>query len=55
MGLATEDVVEVIRVSAWDGVRVCDQLAEWLCERNGGCCLLFQAAVAELPEACSWA
>ena len=49
--LTTEEISEVLRVAARDGVWVCDKSVQLLCERNDGCCLLFQAAVAGLAEA----
>jgi hypothetical protein len=51
VALTTEEISEVLRVAARDGVWVCDKSVQLLCERNDGCCLLFQAAVAELAEA----
>ena len=43
--LTTEEISEVLRVAARDGVWVCNESVQLLCERDDGCCLLFQAAV----------
>lgn len=53
--LTTEEIFEVLQVATRDGVRICDKSEKFLCERNDGYCLLFQAAVAGLAEFCSCA
>ena len=57
VALAGETIAEVLRVAAGDGVGVCGQLVQLLCERGrgDGVHLLFQAAVPWLAEACSCA
>ena len=55
VALTTEEIFEILRVATGDGVWICDQSVKLICERDDGCCLLFQAAVAGLAEFCSCA
>lgn len=44
--LTTEEISEVLHVATRYGFWVCNESVQLLCERNDGCRLLFQAAVA---------